>query len=199
MRKLITAGVVLCALALGASGEGIGWFQDVGYANYGDGTTLLNGDLLSSVGCFVQLLWVGVDGTPSQAYNSGDGTGFSDDVVVDWRWIGAGAASGADGWFSGGQVVAGGDVQSNRVYFARFWSDASPNFAAGSVPTSLTNQYANGPTWTYPHSAPTFDDFDVTYAGDVDTTLSPLAIPEPGVLTMLVLGLMGLRATRKRK
>ncbi|MBP7829566.1 MAG: PEP-CTERM sorting domain-containing protein [Kiritimatiellae bacterium] len=199
MRKLMLVVAVLCGLALGASGEGISWFMNVGYANYGDGTTLLGGDVSSSIGCFVQLLWVGANGVADQAYASGDGTGSTDDVVIEWRWIGAGAAGGDDGWFSGGLTAAGGDVQSNRVYFARFWSDASPNYAAGSVPTSVTNRYANGPTWTYPHSDPVADDFDVTYGGDVDTTLTPLAIPEPGVLALVALGLIGLRLTRKQR
>lgn len=191
----------MLAFAIGAYAQGgISWFMNNGYARYGGGTNLLKGAHFdNSVGCFVQLLWVGPNGTPDQAYNYGDGTGPTDDVVVDKRWIGAGAAMGDDGWFAGGQIMLGGNIVSGRVYFARFWSAPSPDWTNGLVPTSLTNRYANGPTWVYQQLLPVPDDFDVTYAGDVYTTLSPMAIPEPAAVGLVLVGLATVRMMRRRQ
>lgn len=200
MKRLLLVVAISAVLgSVGAHGEGINWAAITGYIYYNGGTTYLDGDFSSSIGCFVQLLWVGPNGVPDQAYASGQGTGPTDDVVVDWRWIGAGGADGGDGWFSGGYIPAGGNIVSGRVYFARFWTAPSPNYSSGLVPTSLTNYYANGPTWTYPHSDPIGDGFDVTYAGDLSTTLSPLPIPEPAAIGLVLVGLGCVRLMRRRQ
>lgn len=200
MKRLVTVCFVTAAMVITAHSEGISWFMNNGYVLYNGGSAKLAGSWMDpSVGCFVQLLWVGPNGTPDQAYAYGDGTGPTDDVVIDTRWIGAGGADGADGWFSGGDIAAGGNVVSNRVYFARFWTAPSPNYALGLVPTSTTNYYANGPTWTYPHSNPVRDDFDVSYAGDIQTTLTPLAIPEPAAVGLVLVGLGCVRMMRRRQ
>ena len=60
-------------------------------------------------------------------------------------------------------------------------------------------RYQNSPTWTYPKSDPAYDSFDLSGSGDLSTTLTPLAIPEPGVLALVALGLIGLRLTRKQR
>ena len=198
MRKIGIAAVVL-VMAVCSFGEGIGWFAEANWLNYGDGSTRLTGSLLdTSVGCFVQLLWVGANGSIDSAYIDGsDGTGATDDLVVDTRWVGA--AVGDNGYFGGGDIAAGGNIVSGRVYFARVWSAPSPNYASGLIPTSGTNRYQNSATWTYPHSNPLRDSFDIAGSGDLNTTLAPLAIPEPGVLALVALGLIGLRLTRKQR
>ncbi len=199
MRKLVGAAVILLGLTGIAWTEGIGWFMENGYAYYNGGVTMLAGSTDSNLGCFVQLLWVGPNGTPDAAYAYGDGTGLSDDVVIGWRWIGGGAADGGDGWFSGGEYWAGGNVVSGRVYFSRFWTAPTPNYVSGLVPTSLTNYYANGPTWTYPHWNPIVDDFDAAYAGNIVLNQTPLAIPEPAAVGLVLVGLGCVRMMRRRQ
>ncbi|HRZ11729.1 MAG TPA: PEP-CTERM sorting domain-containing protein [Kiritimatiellia bacterium] len=198
MRKI---GIVLFVLATAVCtfGEGISWFAEVYWLNYGDGSTRLTGSLSdTSVGCFVQLLWVGANGVIDSAYVDGaDGTGATDDLVVDTRWVGAGV--GENGYFGGGDIAAGGNIVSGQVYFARTWSAPAANYASGYIPTSPTNRYQNSATWTYPHSNPLRDSFDIAGSGDLNTTLAPLAIPEPGVLALVGLGLIGLRLTRKQR
>lgn len=204
MKKIavLVFGVMMCGNVVFAQQGwyGISWLMDAGYAYYNGGTTWLRGNWTnSSVGCFVQLLWVGPNGVPDQAYAYGDGTGPTDDVVVDKLWIGHGAAMGDDGWFAGGDIAAGGNIVSGRVYFARFWTAPSPDWTNGLVPTSLTNFYANGPTWTFPMSNPIRDTFDVAYAGNIIANLSPLPIPEPAAVGLVLIGLGCVRMMRRRK
>jgi hypothetical protein len=108
--------------------------------NYENGTAL-DGDSSSNVGCYVQLLWVGANGTPDLAYNTSDGTSADDEVITN-SWVGAGDAGGGDGWFTAGTV----SVVSNRSYFTRIWSSPASDFDAGLVPTASTNKYANSAT-----------------------------------------------------
>jgi len=201
-KKFFIAAVVVLLASMGVSfGEGINWFAVANYLYYENGTTWLDGNTDNSLGCFAQLLWVGPNGTIDAAYGTGDGTqiGTSDDVVVDTWWVGAGVG-GADGWFDGANIGAGGQIQSNRVYFGRVWSAPAANYASGLVPTSLTNRYANSATWTYHAIDPVADDFDIASAA-LSTTLTPQsAIPEPAVLGLAVIGLLSLRlSTRKKK
>lgn len=200
MRKLIVLALIM-AVAGVVYGEGISWFANDQYMYYANGSTYLDGNSDSSLGCFVQLIWTGPDNEIDTAYlDGGDGTSMDDDVVVDWRWMGSGLAGGADGWFSGGDVVDGGNIQSDRWYYARAWTAPADSYSAGDIPTSPTNKYGNSPTWQYPKSDPVRDGFDVTDSSypQFTTSLSPLAIPEPAVLALGLIGLISIRLLRRR-
>lgn len=205
MIKKLAIALVVLALSHGiAFGYGIQWSSVNGSLNYADGvSTPLFGSTDSSLGCFVQLIWVGANGTIDQAYygDSINGTGPTDDSVVDWAWVGAGGAGGEGGWFDGQQVVEGSDVQDGRTFYLRAWSAPASSFASGYVPTSSTNLYANSATWTWTKTLPTFDLMDFTADSEnFNTTLSPMAIPEPAMFGLGIIGLISLRLFgRKRK
>lgn len=202
MRRIWCALVVGLALPTLVHAYGIGWFVNNNWLNYSDGVTHLDGDTSSNIGCFVQLLWVGPNGVIDPAVAGAPGlygTELGDDVVVDWRWVGAGAAGGDDGWFSGGEAYEGGDIVSGRYYFARVWSAPASDYGNGYVPICLTNKYGNSSLWQYPRSNPVLDDFDITYDGDINTTLSPLAIPEPQVVLLLGVGAAVVRTRMRRR
>lgn len=87
------------------------------------------------------------------------------------------------------------------MYYARVWNAASPSYSdpSGTIPVGAAVRYQNSSTWSYPSLDPAFDDFDIAASGNLATTLTPLAIPEPGVLALVALGLIGLRLTRKQR
>lgn len=187
--------VVVCPVL--AQADGISWFAGENWLCYASGyPNVLPGHISDpTVGCFVQLLWVGPNGVIDPAYfDGGDGTGPTDDLVVSKIWVGYGV--GEDGYFNAVELYDGDPIIQGRTYFARVWNAPSPNYAAGKIPTGPGVQYANSPTWVYPKIRPTFDDFDITYAGDLNTTLTP--IPEPAALALVACGLLGLRLTRKK-
>jgi len=205
MKKVL---IMLSLLALGAAssyGYGISWGADANYIYESNGSTMLTGGADGSVGCFVQLLWVGANGTRDQAYYGVgiDGVGTTDDVVVDKRWIGAGLASGGDGWFSGGlvldsaQVGGNADVQTGRSFFARAWEDPASDYASGFVPSSAVN-YGNSATWVFPNIEVTGDEFDVS-ATPFNTTLAAMPIPEPTVTALLFAGFLGISLFRRAR
>ena len=202
MQKLLVAvAVVILASAGYVHANGIEWNCAANWCNYSNGVTALNGDSSSALGCFAQLLWVGPNGTIDPAYNSGTGAGLlaSDDVVIDKNFVGFGVG-GDDGYFGLNQLSEGGNIVSNRSYFIRVWSAPASDFANGYVPTSLTNKYGNSTLWTYHSVLPTYDTFDGTAGGDINTTLQPLAIPEPAMFGLGIVGLISLRFFgRKRK
>jgi hypothetical protein len=196
LRKLVIVVAVAIMVPFSVMAQGISWFADANWLNYADGSTPLAGSLNdSSVGCFVQLLWVGLEGVINDAYNYGDGTGVSDDLVVSTIWVGYNV--GDDGYFSNVFVPDGGDIVEDRYYFARVWSAPSANYASGLVPSGGAVRYANSSTWQYPKENPVADLFDIAGDGDLNTTLQ--AIPEPGMIALMALGLMTLRIARRRK
>lgn len=200
-KTIVAVCAVVVLVPFVAMADGIQWAANANWLNYADGSTPLIGDVSSSVGCFAQLLWVGANGVIDSAYADGaDGTGTTDDLVVDTIWVGYGVG-GDDGYFSGTSIAEGGDIVEGRVYFGRVWNAPSPSYSDpnGTVPSGALVRYQNSATWTYPSTQPTFDDFDIAGAGNLNTTLTPLAIPEPGVLALVALGLIGLRLTRKQR
>jgi hypothetical protein len=208
IRKLAVA-LVIVALSYGSAfGYGIQWSSVVGYLRYANGSTDLAGGT-SSVGCFVQLIWVGGNGLIDQGYYGSniDGTGTaqgmvgSDDKVVSTAWIGEGGAGGGDGWFDSATVDEGGDVVGGRSYYLRAWTAPASSYASGYVPTSSTNKYLNSAPWTWTKTNPSYDPVDFTSAGEIfSATHVPLPIPEPAALGLGIIGLISLRFfNRKRK
>ncbi len=195
-KKVLLVVLLLIGICSLSYGDGINWHAVANYLYYEGGTVWLDGSSDTSIGCFAQLLWVGANGVIDSAYNTGDGHGTTDDTVVD-KWIVGGGVGGADGWFDSASVLDGGNVVSDRVFFARVWSAPASDYTAGNVPTSLTNKYLNSVTWRYPKALPTGDSFEIAPSGPLQTTLTP--IPEPAVMGLALVGLIGLRwAARKR-
>ena len=200
MQKKLLVVVMAMAVAMPfvAMADGISWSADANWLNYADDSTPLAGHISdSSVGCFVQLLWVGANGLVDSAYaDGGDGTWTTDDLVIQTGWVGYGV--GENGYFNAFEITEGGDVVEGRTYFARVWNAPSADYVGGDVPTGAAVRYVNSPTWVYPSTSPTFDDFDIAAAGNLATTQTPLAIPEPGILALVALGVLGIRFARKR-
>ena len=198
MKRLLAVIIVSVLASSGfVHANGIEWNCAANWRNYSNGVTQLVGGTDGSVGCFVQLLWVGANGIIDSAVNSGNGVGSSDDVVLDWNYVGYGL-EGADGMFNAKQLTEGGNIVSNRDYFIRVWSAPASDFASGYVPTSSTNMYGNSSVWTYPSSSPSYDTFDGTALADINTTLT--AVPEPAMFGLAIVGLLSVRLFgRKRK
>ena len=201
MKKL---GIIIAAfgLAIGSYAD-IEWFHDISEGNpiLDEGAVAVVGNTFdSSVGSFLQLIWAGPNGT-IQAADGGatDGAG-GDDLVVDTSWIGRNIFGPNDG-FAGAGPAFTGDLDGG-VYYVRAWNQASPNFAGGEIPL-ISSFYGNSVvTLTNPNDPigeppdlPTSFEFAPNASGTLQTTI---AIPEPTVLALFAIGLIGLRTFRKK-
>lgn len=200
IKKLAIALIVLILSHSVAFGYGITWGSVNGYLNYADGSSPLYGSTDSSLGCFVQLIWVGANGLVDQAYygSSIDGTGYAqgltDDQVVDYGWVGQGQALGDAGWFDGPAVLEGGNIADGNVFYLRTWTAPASTYASGYVPTASSNFYGNSATWTWEKVTDPYDAIDFTSTGNnINATLSPMAIPEPAMFGLGIVGLLCLR------
>lgn len=192
--------IVLASLVVGATisfGAGIQWSSVNGYLMNNDGVTPLAGGLNGTIGSFVQLNWVGANGMVDSAVASGTGVSV-DDVVVDYAWVGAGAAGGEAGWFDGQQVYEGGNVVDGRNLYLRIWSRPASDYASGTVPAASVN-YGNSATWTWTKTLPTFDTVDFTAAFNNIVASNLIAIPEPTTLAFIGLGLGAFIVRRRMK
>ena len=199
MHKLAPLAVmaVVALLAVPSYGD-FNWFNTTSnYVYYGDGTTRVDGDQTqSSIGCFIQLIWAGANGTFDAPINSGNGiSGTSDDRVHATSWIGAGIFTGPSGLYD----QSGFTSDSNGNYIVRFWSAPSPDFGNGLVPTSTTNRYNQTASWPNPGSETPNppDDFNNLPNGGISLTLQ--AVPEPAMIALGLVGLVSLRFFRRRK
>jgi hypothetical protein len=199
MRKLAPLAVmaVVALLAVPSYGD-FDWFNtSTNRVYYGNGTTLADGDASSAIGCFVQLIWAGVNGTFSTPINSGNGIpGGSDDQVHLTTWIGNNVFANPDGRYSGAGTFSS---DSNGNYTVRFWSAPSPDYGNGLVPTSTTNRYAQVSSWANPGSEPPSgaDQFNTLPNGGISMTLQ--AVPEPAIFGLGIIGLLSVRFFRRKK
>ena len=199
MRKLAPLAVmaVVALLAVPSYGD-FDWFNLASNrVYYGDGTTLADGDASSSVGCFVQLIWAGANGTFSTPINSGNGIpGGSDDQVQLTTWLGNNWFGNPDGRYAGSGTYT---ADSNGNYVVRFWSAPSPDYGNGLVPTSTTNRYNQTASWANPGNEPPAgaDQFNILPGGGISMTLQ--AVPEPAMIALGLVGLVSLRFFRRRK
>lgn len=192
--------VILVLASMSAQG-GINWFNATSnLLYYGDGTTPLTGDQSdSTAGCFVQLIWAGLDDTMSiVAYNSGTGVS-GDDELVDWTWVGATEPIEPNGLVPFENFATPGPL-TNDYYYVRAWSAPASVFLSGFVPTSLTNRYINSALYQYPGDGepPQDQDFNFGGAGGLSTTLIPQAVPEPALVSLGLIGLLTVRLLRRR-
>jgi len=155
----------------------------------------LPGSADSAVGGFIQLLrdndggGVGFD-----IGEAGTGDGIPDastDEVLGTKWVGGGVffpVANQDGTFVGDNVAG---VNSGEVFYVRFFDTASPNFGSGLIPASgyynTTEAFTRG-------GLPTPETFQLT-----QIIQATEAIPEPGTLSLIGLGLMTMIARRRRK
>ncbi|MFH0953343.1 MAG: hypothetical protein V1873_03335 [Verrucomicrobiota bacterium] len=198
MTKKVVAVALMLVLCSSFSSYGfIHWFNEsTNMVYYNGGVTPLPGNRTdSTIGCFIQLIWVGGDGFIDLASNSGTGV-TDDDQVSAYSWMGSGIFSDPNGY-----VSATPDAYTNSgLYYVRAWTAPSADFANGLVPTSATNFYGNSPTFNYTKPDPESSvDFNFGVDGDGggwSTTLQ--AIPEPTILGLGLIGAVCLRLYRRR-
>lgn len=206
--KILKYAAICSAVALSAQSKAdISW-SSTGSITESDGITELIGNAFNSAaGYFVQLIFAGPDGIANPAVSSGVGTS-GDDLVVSARWIGAGDFVSPNGSFTAGSPWTGPQEVSGSKFFVRAWNAPSPSFnntdlAASLVPTTATN-YGNSGLFTSPgrditqppDGIPDIQAFD---AGAFSTSLTPVAVPEPGTLGLIAMGTFGMWLFRRRK
>lgn len=153
-----------------------------------DGTTLLNGDSLSSVGGFIQLLWVGTSADSYDGFDISDPEGLmGDDAVVATAWVGLGN-KGGDGRFTVTGTISAYPINSR--YVIRFFSVPSPTYASGLVPQSGNYGY------TDEFVQNTAGDGDVFFFNFTQSYSAIYPVPEPGTIGLMLVGL-GLIAGRR--
>lgn len=122
----------------------INWFNDstnrVAYAS-GSPNWLQSDINQSNVGCYAQLIWAGPDTLIDSPTNVGEGV-TGDDEVIDGAWMGGyGFAPGSTDVEG---MVFGGATTTNDPgwFYVRIWTQPSPDYWNGLVPTEPTNRYA---------------------------------------------------------
>lgn len=200
MKKLVCAvGLALVLSAFSAHG--------VATINWGTGPS---GDLLqsdnstpivgnhtdSSLGGFLQLIFVGANGLDAVSYTEWDTpTGLlssGNDQIVGTSWVGEGIL----GFLSPNGDFLASDVHSMPIgsqFVIRFFETASPNFGSGLVPTSGNYGISSTFVSTGNPDAGGTDDFNIN--SGLFTNLGP--IPEPGTVALFGIGAVVL-ALRKR-
>ncbi len=161
-----------------------------------DESTELTGDFAdSSIGFFVQLIFVGADDQINPITNSTDGvTGTN--TVVDWTFIGNGSTifNGPDGDVAVNETYDSGsnfELNVNDKVFMRVWNAASPDFATGTIPFATATHYGDSAILTIDTTPGT------TNFGSFSTTLA--VIPEPSTfMSVLIAGGTVLFAMRRR-
>ena len=199
--------VVLCVLSLAASTHAAFSFSwstppATGFLQDEFGTALTGSDD-PSVGGFIQLVFDGGnDGLVALDGSQDDGIPASgNDIVVATAYIGKGAiapiAIYLDGNFSSTddiEGVGGYAPGESHTFYMRVFDTPSPNFGAGNVPT--TGNYVDIGSFSL-----SFDDVtngNATWEiGTAYQTTTP--VPEPGALTLFVLGGMALTRFSRRK
>lgn len=176
--------------------SGIQWGAVGNYLYDYDGSTYLTGGTVGTVGCFVQLIWVGANGAIDSAIASGTGVSI-DDSVVDYAFVGAGSAAGEDGWFDGQSVEEGGDVQDGYAFYLRTWDKPASSYASGVVPEASV-YYGNSTTWTWIKTASPYESHDFSADGAI-TASNLIAVPEPTTLAFLGIGLGAFFMRRRMK
>ena len=155
-----------------------------------DGITLLPGSALSSVGGFVQLLYLGTDGLYNGFINSGTGVA-GDDSVVQTTWVGTSAMNAAGQFFSNYSA----STALGSGYQIRFFDTASPNYAGGALPA--TGYYGLSQKFTQTGDpdvggSDTFN-FNQNYSANI------AVVPEPSTVALMLAGLGVLGFARMRR
>lgn len=196
MRKLILTALI-AVVALSAQAD-LYWYNTVAINDEnGDPVTASQSD--SSVGYFAQLLFTGADGEADAFVVSGSGIS-GDDAVIATMFAGQNYFLATDGFFplqDPPPAVAGS--AGNGDYYVRVYNAPNSNFGMGTnapIPSGAT-YYWQSAEHTYTHSETLPDSWDFAPSGG--QTLTPIAIPEPALLGLAVVGLVSLRLYRRRQ
>lgn len=139
----------------------------------------LTGSVDPAMGCFVQLVDAGADRTNNIAVYSGIGV-TGDDQVVQTAWIGKdtsfiGNPDGADGIV----YVVFSNAIPEHSYFVRAWSQPSPAYTGGLVP-SQNSLFNDSPLWVHHSGETPFGIITFEFAGAFGWATTKTALPAPG-------------------
>ena len=155
-----------------------------------DGTTLITANqTLSTVGGFVQLLYLGADGIYNGFINSGTGV-VGDDVVAQTTWFGVGAMGRA------GEFVSSATVSTiiGSKYEIRFFDTPAASYP-GSVPT--TGYYGLSQVFSQTGD-PDVGGVD-TFSFNANYSATIAVVPEPSTVALMLAGLGVLGFARMRR
>jgi len=195
---LVVAILLVATLAHADFDWGAYWyFYDSG------GSTFLANNAGNTVGAFAQLIWdVDGDGLDTPV-NSGTGIAPGSDDVVYWAsWFGENA--GVAGQFSGAgtpETVTAGAPQDGEIFYARVWSAPAATWNANASTITTTANYWDGLQLTYSDGATlTYNMTGISGSPyNANITVDGVTIPEPTVFALGALGLILVRAFRRKK
>lgn len=193
--RIVSSVLVLVGLLSASSYGDFTWFNTVSNrVFYNGGSQALAGGASSDIGCFVQLIWAGVDNINNGASSLSE-TGVSgDDQVQATTWIGRNIYNNPPGRFTGGTFTN----DNPGFYYVRFWTAPADNYAQGTFPHSPTNFYGETPLWSNPGTPPPGvpDAFNNMPSGGA---IANMQIPEPAVFGLGIIGLISLRLFVRKK
>lgn len=158
---------------------------------------IVQGDGLTGGG-FLQLIWTGADETIDPATNSGDGT--TNDDVVRAVWYIDGGTLATDGEFYSGNDYNFDNTSNPEIIgdilYVRAWEDESDGYTGALTdPVPSAAQYYGDSPITYTVTGSTAQDFDLSGSANDWSTTTP--IPEPGTISLMVLGFATIGLKRK--
>ncbi len=161
--------------------------SDVPYALYSDATfnTLLVGTIAG--GDYVQLIRSGPDGI-IEPVDPGNVAGYyvaSTDVLFDEAWIGEAQGPTTTGQFSTVETYDSTASFIGEKIIIRFWDDYKANLSSSS-------RYGESVEYTLTAGDATFNMLDSSQGGVDSDAWTSNAIPEPGSLLLMGMGILGL-------
>ena len=188
---VVFVGLIILAYAPFAKAvDTIAWGTGAFRAFDSDTTTLLSGNASSSLGGFVQLLNLGIDGIYNGYVGSGIGV-VGDDTVIATTWVGSGMSV-VNGAFAPANIAVSSAVGTK--YEIRFFNTPSSNFGAGSVP--LSGFYGTSQVFTQAGDPTTGGTDNFSFNANYSAT-SP--VPEPSTVALMLAGLGVLGFARMRR
>ena len=189
--------VVIMSIAFSRSSEAalLSWGTSTGRLYDSLGTTILDGDRNTTgqtTTGFIQLIYLGANGSYDGFTAAGTGV-LGDDLVVQTAWVGKGAPAlggSPDGYVS---ESLNHSYAIGSGFVIRFFDTPTANYASGDVPTT-GNYGVYDPGFTT--QSPVADTLAIT-----SNQNAWQAVPEPGTVTLMVVGVasLSISSLRRRK
>jgi len=200
MKSMMRSMVMLSVFALASAAvAGLYWGSGNNVITDFNGDPVpTSGSFDPTVGAFAQLIRITSGSSPSDFVASGNGvSGFDQVVATVYSGLNDDLSDPGVFAYAGTTIFSGSEY--NGWYYVRVFDAAQPTVDAWNlgnnapIPTGAS-YYWQSATYNYTHNEtePSYFNF-----GSGQTTLPINTIPEPGVLALIALGLVGIRLTRK--